>query len=45
MEVGELGDKDDAAEEPGHDAQRGERDVRPEGKSKATGHVEIGSWV
>ena len=45
MEVGELGDEYDAPKEAGHDAQGGERDVRPEGQSETTGHdVEVNSF-
>ena len=42
MEVGELGGKDDAPEESGHDAQCGERDVRPERQAETACHAEDG---
>ena len=42
VEVGELGDKDDAPEESGHDAQCGERDVRPERQAETACHAEVG---
>ena len=46
MEVGELGDEDDAAEETGHDAQRGERDVRPQRQFETTGgHVDFSATI
>ena len=45
VEVGELGGKDDAPEESGHDAQCGERDVRPERQAETASHVEGGREV